>query len=252
MDNNKYFLASGGISLAFFSFVLGSFFYVIAHNSKTKIYALEKNEHISVSIDLSKIKTTAKESRNKTIDLPPVEIPQEEPVEDKPEITKAKNINIDDMFSSVWTKDIKKQKPKEKVIDTKRKQEIAKRIKTIDTNKAKPVNQKLEDISLEKGKDLKTENSSSGNEVNEYNAKIEAIVYQNFNPPANSEGLSVRAVIELNAIGNMIDFRILNYSENQLLNEECDKIKNRLRGVLFPKSPNNKTQRITVILISKE
>jgi len=70
-------------------------------------------------------------------------------------------------------------------------------------------------------------NTSSANEVNEYFAKIQALVYEYFEPPQNSQGYSVRAVIELSALGKFIDFRILDYSANIALNEECDKIKDR-------------------------
>ncbi|MDY0117281.1 MAG: TonB C-terminal domain-containing protein [Sulfurimonadaceae bacterium] len=252
MDNNRYLITSGFISLALFGFVLGSFFYVVAHSSKTKIYALKKDEHISISLTISPEKKKAAKSQNKTIETPPLEIPQEELAEEKSEVANVQELNIDDMFSSVWTKDIKKEIQKEKKPDTKRNQEIAKRIKTIDTDTAKPLAKKVEEISLDKGKDTKNEETSSGNEVNEYQATIQALVYKHFQPPVNSSGHVVEAVIELSAVGKMIDFRIISKSSHQLLNEECDKIKNRLQSVLFPKSPKNKTERYVIKLIPEE
>jgi protein TonB len=157
------------------------------------------------------------------------------------------------MFSNVWTKDIKKETPKkEEPLDTKRFQEIQKRIKTVPTKETPSLAQKVEAAATKNADENANQNRSSGNEVNEYIAIIHATVYQHFNPPQNSQGHSVEAVIELNAIGKLIDFRILRYSNNALLNEECEKIKNRLTTVLFPKNPNNRSERFTIILTSKE
>lgn len=94
--------------------------------------------------------------------------------------------------------------------------------------------------------------ASTAQEVNEYLAKIQAIVYQYFHVPANTQGHSVKSVIELNALGKMIDFRILNYSQSSALNAEVDKIKERLKNVVFPVNPQNRSSRTVVILISKE
>ena len=49
-----------------------------------------------------------------------------------------------------------------------------------------------------------------------------------------------------------MDFRILNYSPNSNLNDECDKVKNRLMGVVFPLNPQNKSGNYIIILTSKE
>jgi len=70
--------------------------------------------------------------------------------------------------------------------------------------------------------------------------------------PPNSAGNSVKTVIELDPLGHMTDFRILNYSANEALNSEADKIKDRLKNVVFPKNPQNRSSRTIVVLISKE
>ena len=109
------------------------------------------------------------------------------------------------------------------------------------------------DKNLEKIKSLEKENSAStAKEVNEYLAKIQAIVYRYFTVPPNSEGNSVKSVIEINAFGKMSDFRILKYSNNSALNDEVDKIKERLLNVNFPINPQHKSSRTIVILISEE
>ena len=49
-----------------------------------------------------------------------------------------------------------------------------------------------------------------------------------------------------------MDFRILNYSANSSLNDECDKVKNRLMGIVFPVNPEKKTGNYIIILTAKE
>jgi len=98
----------------------------------------------------------------------------------------------------------------------------------------------------------KSDASSTAEQVNEYLAKIQAIVYSYFHVPPNTQGSSVKSVIELNAFGKMLDFRVLTYSDNAALNAEADKIKERLQSVIFPKNPQNRSSKTVVILISKE
>jgi len=50
----------------------------------------------------------------------------------------------------------------------------------------------------------------------------------------------------------MKDFRILRYSQSEALNAEADRIKERLKNVIFPKNPKNRSSRTKVVLISKE
>ena len=79
-----------------------------------------------------------------------------------------------------------------------------------------------------------------------------AIIYNNFNPPQNTQGKSAQIVIELSAIGKMTDFRILKPSDNESFNEELKKIKQRLRNIVFPNNPNNENYRLITKIISKE
>ena len=236
---NSYFILSGFISLSLFSFFLFLFFYMMFSSSKIDTFALTKDNYISISLE--SIQTPTTKTKKELV------VPEKEPEvvqEIKEEI---KDISIDDLFSDVWTKKIKIEK-KEKKINNKR---LALIKKKINTNSSKVVKKNTasneEDIISDENK-----KSSSGSEVNEYLAKIQAIVYKHFTPPANSQGYIVKAVIELSAYGKVKDFRILNYSSNQALNQECDKIKGRLVGVLFPSNPENKSFTIPVILKSDE
>ena len=159
--------------------------------------------------------------------------PTQEPVD-----IPSENIDVNDLFSDVWTKKIIKKKEKPK--DLKRIAQLQQQV---------PLSQKnVAEIKEEK----QVPSSSNAEEVNEYLAKIQAIVYEHFNVPANSEGNSVKALIELNSIGKLIDFRILTYSSNDVLNKEADKIKKRLLNVVFPINKQNKSTKTIVILTSKE
>ncbi|WP_226960569.1 TonB C-terminal domain-containing protein [Sulfurimonas paralvinellae] len=162
----------------------------------------------------------------------------------------SQDIDVNDLFSDVWTQKIKHTQKKKKV-NSKRIADIAKKIKTADKNKINSVSEKIGKLDMQES-DKNTQQTSSADEVNEYLAKIQAIVYQHFNVPPNSEGNSVKTVIELDPFGHMTDFRILSYSANEALNAEADRIKERLKSVVFPKNPTGKSSRTIVVLISKE
>jgi len=234
--NDYYFYISGFISLALFFIFISIFIFMLVSNTKIKSYALKKENYISISLDMV-IPQTTKNSKvqKKTI----------EPVSEEIE----NDLSIDDLFSDVSTKNIKKKNIKK--IDNKRLQELTKRLKKAELNKVESVNKKIDSIQ-DSNIAKETKQNSSADEVNEYLAKIQAIIYENFNPPQNTQGKSAKVVIELSAIGKMIDFRILNPSDNEDFNKELSKIKNRLRGALFPSNPENKKFRLITIITSKE
>ena len=237
VNNNSYFYISGFISISLFIFFASLVIFMLFSSSKDDIYALKKDSYISISLEVPKLQTSAKKS---------VVTPIKEQ-----SIVEPSDINIDDLFSDVWTKNIKKKKKIKKKIDNKRLQEIGKQSKKIDKNSVKEVLKKtINSNAVEKSDN--SQKISTANVVNEYLAKIQALVYDNFIPPQNSQGHSVRAVIELSSIGKVMDFRILNYSANSSLNNECDKIKERLMGVLFPANPENRSGSYIIMLTSKE
>ena len=141
---------------------------------------------------------------------------------------------------------MKKPQTDKRVLD-----EIQRKIQKADANRAESISKKIQSMDAPKTED-ESSKSSTATEVNEYLAKIQALVYEYFYPPKNSQGNSVTAVIELSAMGKVIDFRILAYSDNEALNRECDKIKARLGSILFPKNPDNSSGRYKITLISKE
>lgn len=240
-----YLLISGFISLSLFLIFLLLFSYAVFSASSNKIFAFKKKNYIAISLNNIPVK-----KKNNIMKTPVIKKEAVVPVktEKKQPIQASPDVDVDDLFSDVWTKDISVKKEKKiKKTDNKRFQKIQKRIKTAQKNSVPNTVNTFENVKINK-----TQDSSGANEVNEYFAKIQALVYDYFNPPQNSQGYSVRAVIELSALGKFIDFRILNYSANVALNEECDKIKDRLMGVLFPVNPENKSGNYIVILTSKE
>lgn len=220
-------------------------------STNIKAFALKKDNYISISLTPA-ITQTKSVKKNVPTPTPVKKIKESTPVVDEP-VAQTPETDIGNLFSDVWTKDVKKiNKKKEQKVDNKRYQKIQKRIKTLKaSNKSSAATQAINKINT-KEISQKNSNASTANEVNEYLAKIQALVYEYFYPPQNSQGYSVKAVIKLSSIGKVLDFRILNYSANEALNNECDKIKNRLISVVFPVNPENKTGNYIVILTSKE
>ncbi|WP_297443630.1 TonB C-terminal domain-containing protein [Sulfurimonas sp.] len=204
-----------------------------------KTYALKKDNYVSVSITLPKEISHRKKTLSHSIQI---QSSQE---------AETKNIDVNSLFSDVWTQKISHKKSPKKPINSKRIQEIQKQLHTTKENEVKSVIQSVNKINYE-SKEAEEESTSTANEVNEYLAKIQSIVYQYFNVPPNSQGNSVKTVIELDAFGKLVDFRVLNYSSNQALNEEVDKMKDRLQNVVFPVNPQHINTKTVVILISKE
>jgi protein TonB len=200
-----------------------------------KSYALKKDRFVSVSIVMPK-KSAKKRSQ---VAAPKASSSQ----------VSAEELDVNNLFSDVWTQKIVHKKKRK--VNSKRISDIAKKIKTVEKNSAESISDKIEKLDM-KASDEKLEQASSGSEVNEYLAKIQAIVYQHFNVPPNTQGQSAKAVIELDALGRMTDFRVLSYSSSEALNNEVDKIKERLKNVVFPKNPQNRSSRTVVVLISKE
>lgn len=238
--NNSYFYVSGFISLSLFIFFLVLFMYMVTSSEKVKIFAMKKDNYISVSIDMPKIEQKSTKESVSEPEIKKSEAPK-----------KIEEVDIDNLFSDVWTKSIKTPSQKPKTVDIRRLHEIKKPISKSENNKVESLSKKVDRIETN-NIEQESLKSSTALEVNEYLAKIQALVYEYFYPPQNSQGNSVEAVIELSSIGRVYDFRILRYSSNTELNNECDKIKDRLKNVIFPQNPENNSGVYTIILKSEE
>ena len=219
------------------------------HPVKMKNYALKKDNYISISINTmsSAITNSPKKEEVKKDSITPIEKIKPNPKT----IESIKEVDISDLFSDIVAKDIKNINIKQKKHNPRKLDELRKKIKTVKDNSVKSFAQKIKNFGDIKESKENTK-ASSGDEVNEYLAKINALVYQYFHPPQNSQGHSVKALIELSAIGKVKDFRILNFSSNENLNNECKKIKSRLMSVVFPINPQNRSSITIVKLTSKE
>lgn len=238
-NDNHYFYVSGLISLSLFLLFAAIVIYMLVSPDRAKNFALKKDNYISVSIVVPKSVSSSEQTQVK---------------EESSVINESKEIDIDNLFSEVETKSISKTPPIKKIDKEESKRriiEIQKKISKSDKNVVETISKKIKNKDISKV-EKESINTSTAKEVNEYLAKIQALVYQYFYPPQNSQGNSVEAVIELSSIGKVYDFRILRYSSNRELNSECDKIKHRLMSVVFPEHPEKKSGIYTITLTSKE
>lgn len=249
MDKDSFhFYVSGVLSLLLFIISLLLFLLAINQSDKIKFFALTKNDYISISMETSVDKVVKKEETAQKSETKPMEEKAKDNVEEKKsDEVKKEKLDVSDLFGNIKTKNIEKHEEK-KEPNQKKNLEIEKKISQSVENKTDSISEKIKTI---KAENKNQKSASSAPEVNEYLAKIQAIVYQYFNPPKNSQGKRVKAIIELSQIGKVLDFRILSYSSSAELNSECDKIKNRLISVVFPENPDNKSGTYTIILISE-
>ena len=205
---------------------------------KLHTYALSKKKYISISLET--IPTHSTKASHKSVQQQKTK----KKVRKKRDSVDAvsEDVDVDSLFSNIWTKKVDTHMKSKRKVDAKRIAEIEKSI----TAPELPNENKEKKSAKQKNKSIKA--ASSAEEVNEYSAKIHAIVYDHFYPPPNSEGEQVKAVIELSPLGKVLDFRILNYSASEALNDEADRIKERIKNIVFPKNPDNEQARIVIIL----
>ncbi len=248
--NNYYFYLSGLLSFLFFGMVIILFTLLVLTSVKIKSYALKKENYISVSIMMEqKIPT---KSRAK-----PAAKPEPKPIsKSEPELIPDKVPDISSLFSDVKTqKIVHKKKPKKpkKVVDQKRIAAMQKRIKTAKTEKSSKASSKVKTLNLAKPSVKEVGSAASGGaEVNKYYARIQAFVYEQFYPPANTEGQIAKIYIKLDSRGRLQEYRVLLYSSNSMFNMEVDHLKKRLLSLTFPKHPDLRPVSLNIDLISEE
>ncbi len=251
--DNFYFYTSGAISLTFFSLICSLFVFALFNADEIKNYALKKENFVSISLQSIEVPTTASKKPQKQPEIIEEPTPIVPPEPQKVEVSKPKpkEVNIDSLFSTVVTKDIKKDtKPQEKPVDKRVVENSAKKSK--ESNDSKKSLSKTLDSTLSDKKSEQTQKTSGGNEVNEYLAKIQAIIYENFYPPAATEGMVVKIAIEINSLGKVMSFRVVSYSKHEGLNQEVDRVASRIKNMVFPLNPDGKTQTHYINLISED
>ncbi|NOQ30969.1 MAG: hypothetical protein GQ570_07605 [Helicobacteraceae bacterium] len=249
-NNDRYFYISGFISLIFIFFVVFLFAYMLIASNKIRSFALKKDNYIAISLNIapSTSKAFTQKSKNRVK-------PERKKEEISEKIAKLKTQDISSLFSSVKTQKVK-QKPKKpkKVVDLKRLASLSKRIKTSTKNDVEKISKKVKKLKLSKSsvEVSSASASSSATHVDEYLAKIQVFVYNNFYPPASTEGSSAKIRIWLNENGKLSDFRILAKSNNSSFNEEVELLKERLNSLTFPRHPRLEKSVIDIILTAKE
>ncbi len=251
VNNDRYFYLSGFISISLFVLFLLLFISMMLQQEKLKQFALKKDNYISISIDTPLInKKTFKKNIKKEPPSPKKEIKKEEPKPiEKPVVqkkTEDMKKNISDLFSSVTTQKIEEKKEKKPVVDKKLLSKLSRQ------TAKKTVSESAMASSMIKKIEISSQSTSTSPDVNEYLARIQAIIYEHFYPPMNSEGHSAVISIRFDSFGKMLSYKVLTYSGNDMFNSEVDSLKARLQVLTFAKHPQGKSENLKIILTSQE
>lgn len=253
-SDERYFYLGGLISLSLFTTSLILFIFVVLHKSEIKTFAMQKDNYISVSVNMDIVvptKNDAKPDPKPTLEKEVIPEPEPEPSVEEMETTpEPVNTDVSSLFDDVWTQsaDTKVVKKEEKV-DSKRLAAIEKRIKTKETKKTQKASDKIKTLDLIKPSiEVVGASASTAPEVNEYLAKIHGQVKASFYPPASSEGESAKVRVNLDSNGNVTGYRVIVYSGSNIFNEEVDRLYSRLKRMTFPKNPDGKAISLEIIL----
>ncbi|MDP3022441.1 MAG: TonB C-terminal domain-containing protein [Sulfuricurvum sp.] len=243
----RYFFQSGIITFFLFGIILSFFMNNLVHPKKPDAFAMRKSDVISISLEdaLTPVSKVIAPSAPVSQQIVKEEVKSvSSPSTPVQEVIPA----IDDLFATVKTT---KSKPKpmdnakqmtelnaleEKVLATKRDSKIFDKVKTLELAKS----------------GVKMVSSSTGPAVNEYNAKIQGIIYANFHPANGTEGFAARIRITLSADGRLLAYRVISYSGNAVFNAEVDWLKERLRQIGLPQHPQGEEAIFEIILTAKE
>ena len=238
--NKQYFIGSGLIALAIFFMACSIFTYMLFFSRKISTYALTKNKAISVSIILPQKKVhSSTKKRNINPATHSIRYLKPQP-------------SIQSLFSDVWTKSLHAKRTKsDKKLDNKIVQALSKKISlNKNKNSLKLIHQT---VAIRKVvNDNKALTTSSGQKVNKYKAKITAIVYNHFIPPANTQGQTAQVLLRLGANGMLLSYKVLVYSGNEMFNDEINRLQGVLMNIIFPKNPKGITSEYIVNLSAKE
>ena len=251
LNDERYFYLGGGIAFAFFTFLVALIGYTVIAPSKIEQFALTKSDYVSVSIDISTSKPVSKPVVKSEV--------EPKPQEEKPDPVKAVNPpneqkqsvpDISDLFSKLTP-----QKTPKKPDENNQKLEALNALeRQLNNHSNTPqLAEKVKNTTLAKPSiQIVSKSGSSGPLVNEYHAKIQALIYANYYPPTGSQGQSARVRIYLSATGKLSGYRVIAYSTNQPFNNEVDWLKDRLGNIMFPPNPDGKDSVIEIILTAKE
>lgn len=255
LDHNRFFILSGLLSFSFFALILAIIGWQVLVVQKPESFALIQSDAISISLvpSVSNSQESISEplvpqsDSHPSVEKMPQKTPEKSPQKNE---VKSKEVAVSDLFSTVKTnnppqkiKEDKKQLSElnaleEKVLASKRDSKLFEKAKSLDLAKA--------------GVKVVAAAGSSGPVVNEYNGKIQGIVYAHFHPSSGTEGFSARVRIVLSPDGKLLSYRVISYSGSSAFNAEVDWLKERLAHVSLPSHPNGDEAVFEIILTAKE
>ncbi|MCK9373836.1 MAG: TonB C-terminal domain-containing protein [Sulfuricurvum sp.] len=270
-NDERYFFMGGAIAFSLFAFLLFLIGFTVISSDKIENFALLESPYISISmtdsvsvpsaIPIPPVKPQVSEPEPDIAEVQPeVTKPQEKILERNFVSTKSKGQNdpkaekqtpaISDLFSSVPA-----QKTSKVSDDSEKKLEVLNEFER-QISRTKPTSQlaeKVKNTSLIKpAVKIFSNSGSTGPLVNEYHAKIQALIYANYYPPTGSQGQSARVRLQVDGSGKLIAYRVITYSGNTPFNNEIDFLKERLRNLTFPANPDGKNSQFEIILTAKE
>lgn len=257
-NDDRYFYLSGLISLGLFSAAFLLFTFVVLHKSEIKTFAMQKDNYISVSLNMDLAVPTQNDAKPKPVPTPKQEIvpePEPEPAEEEIETTpESVNTDVSTLFDDVWTQSADTKVVKKEVkIDAKRLAAIEKRIETKASKHSNRASEKIKTLELVKPSiEVVGASASTAPEVNEYLAKIHGLVKSKFFPPASSEGESAKVRVNLDASGHITGYKVLIASGSNIFNEEVERLYSRLKRVDFPANPDGRSVSLDIILTVEE
>lgn len=252
LNNERYFFLSGLISFSFFLLLLFFIGYSVLQTTKIEQFAMIQSQFVSVSVALSESKAQPQEEAVTSEPAPepaPEKVTPPEPEQSLP--PKPEPVpDISDLFSQVKAD----KRPNKKPDETKRSEELnALEKEVLKSSSRSRLSEKVKNIELVKPSlKMVVQGGSTGPVVNEYHAKIHALVYTHFNPPIGSGGQAARVRMVISAAGKLVGYKVIAYSGNSTLNSEIDWLKERLGSVVFPPHPEGRDAVLEFILTAKE
>lgn len=240
-NQERYFFLSGLISITLFMVLLFLAGYSLAVSPAIEQFAMTQSEYVSVSI-MEPANEAQKSPESQAV------LEKSEPVQEEERIVEPEPVpEISDLFAQVKPDTTPKKKPEEN------KQLNALEKEVLERKGSPRFSDKVSKVELAKPSvKMIPQGGSSGPLVNEYHAKIQALVYTYFRPPSGSAGEAARIRMKISAAGKLISYKVMSYSGNGSFNGEVDWLKDRLNSTRFPEHPDGKDAVIECILTAKE
>lgn len=249
VDSRQNFYLGGIYALVLTALIVMIFYRILQGLDDIHSFAIEKNNAVTVSLISVPLPRSRQASTPKPVFVPKVKSTKTAQ-ESKPVVE-----DIASLFSDVTTQKIvhtKRPKPSED-IDLSRMASLTKRTKTSLKRAPSATAQQVKALKLvrplQHGSSAAT---SGGKEVDKYYARIQAIIYENFYPPVNSEGLVASIRIWISASGHLTRSKVLQRSGESFFDQEVSALQQRLEAIAFGANPSGKTTVLDVKLISKE